>query len=179
MLGHSFGQERPRRPKRLQRQLRRALPYSVSEASSLNPLNFYVVVSSNNNVAGGQTKDITPTINNSSNNDNVIVSKDGLESNSSVNKTGECNEASGAEVKTAENAYGVGEAVATVLLQPSEPPGSQPSGVLPEVACSSKPLGPRKVSSRKKRVARFNPMEGMAVVRQHFRTPFSRRSQKQ
>ena len=99
----------------------------ASEASSLNPLNVYVVVSSNNNVAGGQTKDITPTIDNSSNNHNVIVSKDGLESNSSVNKTGECNEASanegtsvpvvGAEVNPAENAYGVGEAVATVLLQ--------------------------------------------------------------
>ena len=84
----------------------------------------------------------------------------------------------GAEMNPVEN--GAGLAVATVVVPPSEPPGSLPSGALPEVAGSLEPLGPRKASSRKKRAAHFNPMEGMAAVRQHSWMPlFSGRSQKQ
>ena len=162
----------------------------------MNPLNAEVVVSSNNNVAGDQNKDSTPTTDKSSKNDGVNVSKDVLKCSSNVNKTGSVNKTSvdksneasamerttipvvGAEMNPMEN--GAGLAVSTVLVPPSEPPSSLPSGALPEEAGSLQHLGPRKASSRKKRAARFNPMEGMAAVRQHSRTPlFSGRSQKQ
>ena len=166
------------------------------EASSLNPLNVEVVVSSDNNVAGDQNKDLTPTIDNSSKNGGVNASKDVLKCSSSVNKTGSVNKTSvnksneasemkettipvvGAEMNPVEN--GAGLAVATVLVPPSNPPGSLHAGAVPEAAGSLEPLGPRKASSRKKRAARFNPMECLAAVRQHSRTRlFSGRSQKQ
>ena len=168
----------------------------ASEASSVNPLNVEVVVSSDNNVAGDQNKDLTYTIDNSSKNDGVNANKDVLKCSSGVNKTGSVNKTSvnksneasemegttipvvSAEMNPVEN--GAGLAVATVLVPPSEPPSSLSSGALPEAAGSLEPLGPRKASSRKKRAARFNPMEGMAAVRQHSRTPlFSGHSQKQ
>ena len=168
----------------------------ASEVSSVNPLNVEVVVSSDNNVAGDQNKDLTYTIDNSSKNDGVNANKDVLKCSSGVNKTGSVNKTSenksneasemegttipvvSAEMNPVENDAGL--AVATVLVPPSEPPSSLPSGALPEAAGSLEPLGPRKASSRKKRAARFNPMEGMAAVRQHSRTPlFSGRSQKQ
>ena len=119
----------------------------ASETSSLNLLNVEVVVSSNNNVAGDQNKDSTPTIDNSSKNDGVNASKDVLKCSSSVNKTGSVNKTSvnksneasamegttipvvGAEMNPVEN--GTGLAVATVLVPPSEPPGPLPSGALP------------------------------------------------
>ena len=84
----------------------------------------------------------------------------------------------GAEMNPMEN--GAGLAVATVLVPPSEPPGSLRSGALPEAAGALERLGARKASFRKLRAARFNPLEGMEAVRQHSRTPlFSGRSQKQ
>ena len=153
----------------------------------MNPLNVEVVVSSDNNVAGDQNKDLTYTIDNSSKNDGVNANKDVLKCSSGVNKTGSVNKTSvnksneasemegttipvvSAEMNPVEN--GAGLAVATVLVPPSEPPSSLPSGALPEAAGSLESLGPRKASSRKKRAARFNPMEGMAPVRQHSRTP--------
>ena len=167
----------------------------ASEASSLNPLNVEIVFSSNNNVAGDQNKDSTPTIDNSCKNDDVDARKDVLKCSSSFNKTGSVNKTSvnksneasamegttipvvSAEMNPVE--YGAGLAVAKVPVPPSEPPTSLPSGALSEAAGSMEPLGPRKASFRKKRTARFNPMEGMAAVRQHSRTPlFSGRSQK-
>ena len=128
----------------------------ASDASSLNPLNEEVIVSSDNNVAGDQNKDSTLTMDNSSKNDGVNASKDELKCSSSVNKTGsinktgvnKSNEASamegttipvvGAEMNPVENDAGL--AVATVLVPPSEPPGSLPSGTLPEAAGSLEPL---------------------------------------
>ena len=103
-----------------------------------------------------------------------MKSKSGVNKTRSVNKTSvnKCNEATamegtsvtvvGVEMNPVEN--GAGVAVASVLLPPSEPPGSLSSGALPEAACFPEPLGPRKVSSGTKRAARFNPMEGMAAL---------------
>ena len=49
-----------------------------------------------------------------------------------------------------------------------------------EVVASPEPPGPTKVSTRKNRAARFSPMEGLAAIRQHTRTPlYSGRSSKQ
>ena len=55
----------------------------------------------------------------------------------------------------------------------SEPPGPSSSGVRPEMISTPDLSGSRKISSRKNRAARFSPMEGLAAVRKHSRTPLS------
>ena len=72
------------------------------------------------------------------------------------------------------------EAVANSPVSSSEPPGPSSSGARPEMVSTPDLSGSRKLSSRKNRAARFSPMEGLAAVRKHSRTPsFSGRSQKQ
>ena len=62
----------------------------------------------------------------------------------------------------------------------SQPSGSVSSEAPAEVIASPEPPGPRKISTRKNRLARFSPMEGLAAIRQHTRTPlYSGRSSKQ
>ena len=74
---------------------------------------------------------------------------------------------------------GAGVVVATSSGSLSGPSGPSSSGVPAEVAVSSEPSGARKISSRKNRAARFSPMEGLAAIRQHSRTPpYAGRSQK-
>ena len=53
----------------------------------------------------------------------------------------------------------------------SQPSGSVSSKAPAEVVASPEPPGPRKISKRKNRAARFSPMEGLAAIRQHTRTP--------
>ena len=74
---------------------------------------------------------------------------------------------------------GANVVVATSSGSLSGPSGPSSSGVPAEVAVSSEPSGARKISSRKNREARFSPMEGLAAIRQHSRTPpYAGRSQK-
>ena len=62
----------------------------------------------------------------------------------------------------------------------SQPSGSVSSEAPADVVASPEPSGPRKISTRKNRAARFSPMEGLAAIRQHTRTPlYSGRSSKQ
>ena len=62
----------------------------------------------------------------------------------------------------------------------SQPSGSVSSEAPAEVVASPEPPGPRKISTRKNRAARFSPMEGVAATRQHTTTPlYSGRSSKQ
>ena len=65
----------------------------------------------------------------------------------------------------------LGVAVATSFSSLSGPAGLSSSRVPAEVAVSTEPSGARKISTRKSRAARFSPMEGLAAIRQHSRTP--------
>ena len=97
--------------------------------------------------------------------------------NSSVNI---CNEASVLEGNSVQLEKNVGVAVATSFSSLSGPAGLSSSRVPAEVAVSPEPCGALKISTRKSRAARFSPMEGLAAIRQHSRTPpFSGRPQKQ
>ena len=62
-------------------------------------------------------------------------------------------------------------AVATSFTSLSGPAGLSSPGVPAEVAVSPEPSGAWKISARKSRAARFSPMEGLAAIRQHSRTP--------
>ena len=62
----------------------------------------------------------------------------------------------------------------------SQPSGSVSSEAPADVVASPEPPKPRKISTRKNRAARFSPVEGLAAIRQHTRTPlYSGRSSKQ
>ena len=53
----------------------------------------------------------------------------------------------------------------------SQPSGSVSSEAPAEVVASPEPPGPWKISTRMNRAARFSPIEGLAAIRQHTRTP--------
>ena len=91
-----------------------------------------------------------------------------------------CYEASVLEGNSVQFDKNVGVAVAFSFSSLSGPAGLSSSRVPAEVAVSLEPSGARKISTRKSRAARFSPMEGLAAIRQHSRTPpFSGRPKKQ
>ena len=97
--------------------------------------------------------------------------------NSSLNISSEASLTEGNSVQVDKN---VDVAVATSFSSLSGPASLSSSRVPAEVAVSPEPSGPRKISTRKSRTARFSRMEGLAAIWQHSRTaPFSGRPKKQ
>ena len=95
---------------------------------------------------------------------------------SSVNICSEASVTVGNSVQVDNN---VGVAMATSFSSLSGPAVLSSSRVPAEVAVSPQPSGARTISTRKSRAARFSPMEGLAAIRQHSRTPpFSGRPKK-
>ena len=151
-----------------------------------NSLNKNVCVSSHNvttvlddNVAAEQRKLRSHGGNNQE-------SESEMRTNSSIGNTGNSGNCSIENCSGASKAEGISvpvvgkEPVANSPVSSSEPPGPSSSGIRPEMVSTPDLSGFRKISSRKNRAARFSPMEGLAVVRQHSRTPpFSGRSRKQ
>ena len=82
-----------------------------------------------------------------------------------------CNEASVLEGNSVQLEKNVGVAGATSLSSLSGPAGLSSSRVLAEVAVFPELSGAWKISTRKSRAARFGPMEDLAAIRQHSRTP--------
>ena len=154
-------------------------PNSLNKNVSVSSDNVSTV--SNDNVAAEQRKLRSHSGNNQE-------SESEMRTNSSIGNTG--NSVSGnssiENCSGASNMEGISvpivrkEAVANSPVSSSEPPGPSSSGVRPEMVSTPDLFGSGKISSRKKRAARFCPMEGLAAVRKHSRTPpFSGRSQKQ
>ena len=137
---------------------------SVSESTKPNTLNSEIS-SVNNSVEGN----VEFNVENNVTTENI--------DNSSVNI---CSEASVTEGNSVQVDKNVGVAVATSFSSFYGPAGLSSSGVPAEVAVSQEPSGARKISTRKSRAARFSPMEGLAAIRQHSRTPpFSGRPKNQ
>ena len=96
--------------------------------------------------------------------------------NSSVNICSEASVTDGNSVQVDKN---VGVAVSTSSSSLSGPAGLSSSRVPAEVAVFPEPSAAPKICTRKSRAASFSPMEGLAAIRQHSRTPpFSGRPKK-
>ena len=154
-------------------------PNSLNKNVSVSSDNVSTV--SNDNVAAEQRKLRSHSGNNQE-------SESEMRTNSSIGNNGNCisgnssiENCSGASTTEGISVPVVAkEAVANSPVSSSEPPTPSSSGVQPEMVSTPDLSGSRKISSRKNRAARFSPMEGLAAVRKHSRTPpFSGRSQKQ